>query len=138
MPNHIHFMLKQLVENGIKTFMSNIQNGFAKYLNTKYHRHGSLFCHPFQYKHIIGDELFIHVVRYIHLNPVTAYIIEIDELPYYQWTSFSTYMGNTDYSFVTKDLTQAQFISKKSHEKFVFNQSDYQRSSKKFKGLTME
>ena len=93
MPNHFHLLLKQLQDGGIKTFSSNIQNGFAKYYNIKNDRLGSLFVKPFKSKRITRDEIFLHVSRYIHLNPVTSYLVNFSELTMYPWTSYTSYIN---------------------------------------------
>ncbi|MDP1614709.1 MAG: transposase, partial [Methylococcales bacterium] len=38
MPNHIHFLLKQLQEGGISKFMQKMGTGYANYFNNKYER----------------------------------------------------------------------------------------------------
>src|SRR3989339_2169838 len=98
MPNHYHFLIKQLQPKGISDFISNIQNGYAKYYNIKNNRYGSLFCGMFKAISISSEEQFFHVSRYIHLNPIMANLIRIEELDYYPLTSFSSYMKNFNYS----------------------------------------
>ncbi|MFN4212684.1 MAG: transposase, partial [Microgenomates group bacterium] len=94
MPNHYHFLLRQMQDDGIDSFICNFQNSFAKYFNIKFNRKGSLFCHSFERVLIETEEQFIHVSRYIHLNPVTSYIIKLEELDNYPFTSFPVYLGN--------------------------------------------
>lgn len=137
MPNHIHFLLKNLKENGISKFMSNLQNSYAKYLNIKTERSGTLFQQNFKAVRIESDEQLIHVCRYIHLNPVTAYLIEIEDLENYLWSSYPDYVGNKP-SFVQKDLVLGQFKSAESFKKFVYDHADYQRKLGRIKHLILE
>lgn len=42
-PNHFHFILKQLIDDGIKKFMHRVGTGYTMYFNKKYSSSGSLF-----------------------------------------------------------------------------------------------
>ncbi|MBI2621616.1 MAG: transposase [Candidatus Levybacteria bacterium] len=137
MPNHYHFLLKQLVDNGIVNFISNFQNSFAKYFNIKNDRNGALFLNPFKGKRIESEDQFVHVSRYIHLNPVTSYLVEFKDLPDYPWTSFRIYHYGLNL-FVNTKLILESFKSIKSYYNFVEDQVDYQRSLALIKDLVLE
>jgi putative transposase len=138
MPNHYHFLLRQTAENGIKRFISLIQNSYAKYFNTRYERHGSLFQSPFQGKWIENDEQLLHVSRYIHLNHVTAYIITFEQLLTYPYCSLPLYLCNTTISWVNTELILDMFSSREAYRSFVEDQIDYQRTLAKIKDVTLE
>lgn len=137
MPNHIHFLLKNLRENGISTFMRIFQDSYAKYLNTRSGRVGTLFQPMFQAVRIESEEQLVHVSRYIHLNPVTAYLIKIEELKNYPWSSYPQYLDDAK-TFIRKELVLSHFKSHKDYEKFVLAQADYQRELDQIKHLTLE
>jgi putative transposase len=136
MPNHFHFLIQQTQNNGIKIFTSNFQNAYAKYFNQKNKRNGSMFQSPFKGKWVENDEILLHISRYIHLNPVTSFIIEIDKLPFYPNTSYPYYMGNTEGDLISKDLIISLFGTKEKYHKFVLDQVDYQRNLKIIKEQT--
>lgn len=138
MPNHVHFLLKSLTDNGIIQFMSNFQNSYAKYFNSRHDRTGTLFQPMFKAVRIESDEQLLHVNRYIHLNPVTAYIVKtIEELEKYPWSSYPEYINKTT-GFTNKDLILGFFKNISSYKKFIKNQVDYQRQLDKIKHLTLE
>lgn len=138
MPNHYHFLLKQLRDKGIATFVSNFQNSFAKIFNLRNNRTGALFQNAFKAKRITNDEQFSHVSRYIHLNPVTSYIIEFDKLASFEWTSFPIYANSEQMPFLNSDFLLKMFGNREKYTKFVADQVDYQRDLAYIKDLVME
>lgn len=138
MPNHYHFLLRQLQDRGIMAFSANVQNAFAKFYNLKYNRHGAIFQSPFKAKRIATDEELLHVSRYIHLNPVTSFIIKFEELELYPWTSFSAYMHEKNDSIVNKDKILKLIFSKEKYYKFVADQEGYQKKLAVIKHLILE
>lgn len=138
MPNHYHFLLKQVREKGISKFISDFQNGFAKYFNLRSNRDGGLFKSPFKSRRIATDEELLHVSRYVHLNPVTAFLMEFKDLKSSPLTSYPYYLGKSN-----NDLVNTDFILKiagpiKNYSKFLENQVDYQRNLAKIKRLILE
>lgn len=67
---------------------SHLFNSYAKYINKKYQRTGSLFEHPFRRK-LVDDEAYLRrLVLYIHNNPIHHGFtnMAID----YPWSSYLT------------------------------------------------
>src|SRR3989344_7885148 len=59
MPNHFHFILKQLKDGGIVKFMQKIGTGYTMYFNQKHKRSGVLFQGKFKAILIARDEYFL-------------------------------------------------------------------------------
>lgn len=135
MPNHFHFLLKQTSEDGIRMFVSNFQNGYAKYYNLRIGRVGGLFNSPFKSKRISTEEQLTHVSRYIHLNPVTSYLIKPEELASNPFTSFPAYTESRADGLVKTEPILKIFGSSQEYTYFVYNQVDYQRSLQEIKNL---
>jgi len=79
MPTHFHFAIQQKRMNSISHFMAKLQNSYTRYFNTKHKRKGPLWESQFQHVECETDEQILHLTRYIHLNPVTAYLVEKPE-----------------------------------------------------------
>lgn len=138
MPNHYHFLIKQLQDYGIRIFISNFQNSFAKYFNTKSDRHGSLFQNPFKGRWVGTDEEFLHISRYIHLNPVTSFLIEFKDLFSDIKTSFTDYATERVTEMIVTEPILGIVGSKKKYIEFVSDQVDYRRKLHMIKYLIME
>lgn len=138
MPNHFHLLLRQNTDNGISNYMRLVQNSYAKYFNIKHHRKGPLFESSFKVVHVENDEQLAHVSRYIHLNPVSAGMIDIGDIKKFPWSSYSEYLNN-DYSHtIKKDLILNYFSDANKYGEFVKNQADYQKELQRIKNLILE
>lgn len=134
MPTHVHLILKQLKENGISTFMRLILNSYSRYFNVKHQRNGPLWQGRFKNVLVESDEQLYHLTRYIHLNPVTARLVNKPE----QWrhSSFLEYVRQTDTKICQfEDVLE---ITSKSYKEFVDNQIHYQQQLAIIKSLILE
>lgn len=139
MPNHFHLLLEQVKEEGISKFVSNFQLAYARYFNIRNKRDGSLFQSMFKAVRIETDEQLLHVSRYIHLNPLTSYILRLPtELEIYPWNSFTAYIGKGDMPFVEKGQILGLMGGVKNLKRFTYNQIDYQRDLDKIKHQLLE
>lgn len=138
MENHFHFLLKQLKDNGIVKFMAKFTNSYTKYFNTKHKRVGPLFQGIFKAVYVENDEQFLHLSRYIHLNPVTGFVIESSRLKDYQWSSYPDYMGLSESGMVNTSEILGFFKSSTDYEQFVLDQEEYAKKLKLIEHLTIE
>jgi len=139
MPNHYHLLLEQSWDLGITNFIRFVQDSYAKYFNLKTKRNGPLFIGPFKAVRVESEEQLLHVSRYIHLNPLTSYVLKKpEELRNYKLNSYSDYLSNQPRPFVETNVIMNFFKNSKDFESFVLNQLDYQRNLEKIKHLLIE
>lgn len=135
-PNHFHFTLCQNIDNGIREFMRKISSSLAHYLNIKNDSSGPVFENNFQAVHVEDDKQLIHLSRYIHLNPVTAYLVEKPED--YKYSSYRAYIKEEKSEIIDPSIVMDQFASIKDYKKFVVERKDYQRELDIIKHLIIE
>ncbi len=116
MPNHVHFLIKQLGDKAISKFMSDLCNSHSRYFNVKYELVGSLFQGRFKAKKIDKEEYLIHLTRYIHLNPVglvhMANKNSFEQLLQYKWSSLPAYLSSSNDEIVNVQLILQYFSTK--------------------------
>lgn len=135
MPNHFHLLVKQTEENGISKFMAKFTNSYTKYFNTRYQRIGPLVQGVFKAVHVETDEQFIHLSRYIHLNPITGFLVKPDELQAYPWSSYPNYLENPNDD--QKEIMNF-FKSSNKYKEFVLAQIDHAKKLKEIEYLTID
>jgi putative transposase len=135
MPTHVHLILRQLKNDGISTYMRKVLNSYARYFNTRYQRKGPLYEGRFRHVCVESNEQLYHLTRYIHLNPVTAYLTELPE----QWraSSYNQFISSEqdDKLCTYNDLLR---INPDEYKKFVISRRDYQRELKTIKDVMIE
>jgi putative transposase len=135
MPNHYHFLVKQIKDNGLSTFISQLSNSYTKYFNTKRQRIGPLFQGTFKAVRVESDEHLVHLSRYIHLNPVVSGLVKKPEN--YPWTSYLEYINGTK-NFCDPKLVMDFFPDKKKYQQFTEDQISYGKSLEMLKHSKMD
>ncbi|MBU1179135.1 transposase [Patescibacteria group bacterium] len=70
MPNHFHFILRQIEDWGVSRFMQKMGIGYTNYFNQKYERNGVLFQGKFKAVLIDRDAYLNYLKQYVYLNPL--------------------------------------------------------------------
>lgn len=142
MPNHFHFLLKQVVDNGISSFVSRFTNSYTKYYNIRNDRVGPLVQGVFKASYVENDDLLVHVSRYIHINHVVGSIITIDDLEKYPWSSFHEYLNkysvDATITVCNTDPVLNLFASREDYRNFVRDQVEYGLELEKIKHLCFD
>ena len=124
LPNHAHLLVRS-GSAGLPTFMMKWLTGYAIWYNRRHRRYGHLFQN--RYKSIICDEdaYFRELVRYIHLNPLRANLVQrMAQLDRYRWCGHAVLLGKGEHkwqarryvlSWYGRSLTEAV----KAYRKFV-------------------
>ncbi len=136
MPTHIHLALKQLKKNGVSIFMNNILNSYTRYFNLKTKRKGPLWESRFQRVLVETDEQLLHLTRYIHLNPVTAYLVNKPQD--WQFSSYKEFLGEIEDKERICNYSEVLDIEPQNYKEFVNSQIDYQRELAEMRKLFLE
>ena len=113
MSNHVHIVLKEKKDRDISLIMKRILTKYARWYNIKYGRSGALIANRYKSVPVEIDEYFLHLIRYIHQNPVKAGIVE--KLSEYRYSSYNEYMEEND---LTDTGLILGMLNKKEFEKF--------------------
>jgi hypothetical protein len=105
--------------------MRKLLTWYAQYFNRRHHRRGHLFEN--RYKSILCDEdnYLLSLVRYIHLNPVRARIIQtMTEMDKYPWSGHRSIIEKAKYPWMDTATVLAQFGGTKrkaikEYERFI-------------------
>jgi len=122
--NHAHILLRSGKE-GLSKFMRRFLTGYSVTYNRRHNRHGHLFQN--RYKSIVCDEdsYFQELVRYIHLNPLRAKLVETSmALEKYTWCGHGVVTGRLKNDWQDRDYVLSCFgksmrTAVKSYREFV-------------------
>lgn len=123
-PNHFHLLLRTGL-TPIATVMRRLLTGYAVNFNHRHRRHGQLFQN--RYKSILcqEDTYLLELVRYIHLNPLRANIVnELKALDKYPYSGHGVMMGKLrhgwqDIDFILKFFDDKLSVARRRYKQFV-------------------
>lgn len=118
-PNHYHFILEQVAENGISQFLKRLGGGYSWYFNNRYQRNGALFQGPFKAKLIDSNEYMLHLSVYINLNfKVHQLSDRVAKLVKSSWEEYTT---NKQIKVCKTEIVLDQFKSRYSYKEFALD-----------------
>ena len=124
MPNHAHFLFRTGSEP-LSRMMRRLLTGYVIGFNRRHRRSGQLFQNRFK-SIICQEETYLReLVRYIHLNPIRAGIVQdIDELRNHKYCGHSCLMGRVKRTWQDADYVLGYFGKRKTeamrkYESFV-------------------
>ena len=90
MPNHIHLVIEQQ-QAAISRIMHQLLKEYSRYYNRRNKRTGHLFKERYRSILCQSDQYLSELVRYIHLNPVRAKIV--NDPAAFRYSSHRAYLG---------------------------------------------
>ena len=119
-------------------FLAKFTNSYTKFFNSRHQRVGPLFQGVFKAVHIQSGEQLVHLSRYIHLNPVTGFVIKIKELVDYPWSSYPCFISNKDDALTDRGDVMQFFKNETDYEKFITDYADYAVRQKMIEHLMID
>jgi len=93
MPNHFHLAIRT-GDSPLSQTMRKLLTGYAVSFNRRNNRSGHLFQNRYKSTVVDKERYFLGLVRYIHLNPVRARMVDsVSDLKSYLWTGHRQLMG---------------------------------------------
>lgn len=108
MTNHVHLVV-QVADKPLSKIIQNLSFRYTRWVNWQKKRSGHLFQGRYKSVVVDGDEYLLELVRYTHLNPVRAGIVETPSE--YRWSSHSAYCGKDAIPWLDTDFVLAQFAT---------------------------
>jgi putative transposase len=105
MPNHYH-LLVYLRSEHLSQAMKSLSLSYTKAINKRFNRVGGLFQGRFQKILVMDTEYLVHLIRYIHLNPVKANLVSKPEE--WEFSSYLEYAGLRGGTLPNLELIQQQ------------------------------
>jgi putative transposase len=91
MSNHVHLLMTSRLPGGVSATMQQLGSSYARHINRRYERTGSLWEGRFRSSPVDTDFYCLACYRYIELNPVRAGIVTRPDD--YAWSSYRENTG---------------------------------------------
>ena len=121
MSNHYHFLIRAGVRP-LGKLMAPVLGGFAGSYNRRHRRSGYVFQNRFTSILCDEDSYLLELIRYIHLNPLRAKMIDnLSELGRYPWTGHAGVLGKhgKKWHFVDEVLLHFGNSRSQAREKYL-------------------
>ena len=116
MPNHYHFLV-ECDRASLSKAMQIASIAYTKGINKRFNRVGALFQGKYKAALVYSDEYLVHLVRYIHLNPVKAGLVESAQE--WEFSSYCEYAGVRRGTLPKLEMIRSLFDSEMQYQSFL-------------------
>lgn len=116
MENHFHLLLFQKTQGTMSSLMRRVMTSYSGYFNRKYQHRGPVFESRYKASRVISDDYFLHISRYIHLNP--------RNWKKYKYSSISHYLANYMSDWLQTESVLGMHSSISGYQQFL---EDYEQ-----------
>jgi len=140
MSNHVHLAI-QMGEVPLSRILQNLSFRYTRWVNWRQKRSGHLFQGRYKAVLVDADIYLKELVRYIHLNPVRAGIV--NEPEDYGWSGHRAYLGLEAIPWLTTDWVLSLFskrlsLARKAYTTFVHDGKKGSRQEEYHKGTKID
>ena len=111
MDNHAHLLTYTNDTKRLSLFMKDINTEYALYYNKLKDRVGYVFRNRFTSKIISDQNQLYTCIKYIHMNPVKAKIVDSEEK--YKFSSYNDYINKNN--FINSKILNLVFLSEENY-----------------------
>ncbi|MGH8175685.1 MAG: transposase [Steroidobacter sp.] len=131
MTNHVHILI-QVSNKPLGALIQRVAGQYARQLQKGFNTTGHLFERRYHAVIVDADAYLLELVRYIHLNPVRAKLV--DEPDRYLWTSHHAYLGSRQVGWLHTEFVLSLFHAdparaREGYEAFIRSAAGGQVSS---------
>jgi REP element-mobilizing transposase RayT len=119
MTNHIHLVV-QVADIALSRIMQNLSFRYTRWVNWRHNRSGHLFQGRYKAVLVDGDSYLLELVRYVHLNPVRAKMVEAPKS--YPWSSHRAYLGIETLPWLATEPGLAMFSRNRAQAVKVYSE----------------
>ena len=136
MPNHYHLLVRQETNRPLSNWIQAMFNGYVQGVNKEQGRTGTLF--EGAAKHILVDDeaYLIHLVRYIHYNPVNAHLVRQPED--WQYSNYAEWIGIRNGTLVDRKFIRNYFPRPDDYRRFMENYAIENELAERLKPYLLE
>ena len=123
MGNHIHLLIRVGL-TPLSKIIHNLSFRYSQYFNRRHKKIGHVFQGRFKAILIQEEAYFLRLLRYIHMNPVRAHLVEEPEA--YPWSGHGAYLGQMEFVWLTTEYGLGKFadqlgIARLKYRDYVLN-----------------
>ncbi len=115
MNNHAHFLIYTDNIENLSKYMQKVNIAYSKYYNLIKNRVGYVFRDRFYSQEIYNEKQLYLCLKYIHNNPVKAYIV--NSMGEYKYSSYNEFLNES--IIINKESGQLIFQSENYKEEFL-------------------